>query len=369
MTYNKIKKNIFVSLLLLVVLPLYADSLSDALKHSKISADLTLHSLTISKKSPMRDFGFTNSSLGLGVETEKFYGVSSAISFRANHNLKERYRSDATEAVGTLLTTANLQYKNGSINIIAGRQELELEWFEDYHQAIVAMANIENNTNLTLGYSQKIADADDDEISPFEKIGEDGAFVLDIKNSSLDNVILNPYYMFVPKMFDALGLKAEFDNDDYGMTVHYAKSEERDREMRDGDIFNLEARAKFGDFKLHYGLIKTDKEGGIGSLDEMGDHINPLEDGEYEINSVYEKNAKSEYTILSYEKDNLLFSTMFRSTEYYLDGIEREEKELDFSIEYEIGENIESELLYAKIFADDSADDQDKVIFLLKFEL
>jgi hypothetical protein len=357
---KRIKKKIFT----LLLLPFMASSL-----YAEMSADLTIHSLSIGKESPAKDFGFLNSSLGLGLESEKHYGLSGSVAFRANHKINEKYKGDASEAVGTLLTTANLAYENRFLTVVAGRQELELEWFEDYHQAVVTIANIEDKTEMIAAYSQKIADADDDEVSAFEKIGSDGAFVLDIKNSSLENVALNPYYMSVPKMFDALGLKVDFDNDDYGMTVHYAQSDEKDSEMIDGNIWNLEARAKFGDFKLHYGFIKTDKNGGIGSLDEMGDHINPLEDGEYEINSVYEKNAETEYTVLSYQRDTLLLSTLFRSTEYHLDGFEREEKELGFAIEYEISDNIESELLYAKIFANDSADNQDKVVLLLKFIL
>ena len=302
----------------------------------------------------------------MGTETETYYGLSSAVAFRANHKLKERNKADADEAVGTLLTTANVKYENDFFTATLGRQELELEWLEDFHQAFVLESSMENRA-LTIAYSQKIADADDDEVSVFEEIGEKGAFVVDVKDNYFKGIELNLYYMTLPQLFDGLGLKVAFDNDDYGMTIHYAQSNEKER--IDGTILNLEVRARFGNFKLSYGLIQTDKHGGVGSLDELGDHINPLEDGEYEINSVYEKNADTEYSVLAYEQDDWLLSVMFRSTEYDQDEVKKEEQELDFLLEYRIAENIESELLYAKIFANNRANNQDKVMFLLKYEI
>ena len=50
------------------------------------------------------------------------------------------------------------------------------------------------------------------------------------------------------------------------------------------------------------------------------------------------------------------------------DAQEREEKELDFSIEYKVSEYLESELVYAQILADEKADDQDKLVFIVKYK-
>jgi len=357
------KKNILLSLL--IASSLYADLLDDIFKNAKVNGDITLHALTVSQKDPTHDIGFSNTSLGLGLQTDTYMGLSAAFLFRANNLVWENHNGNAEEAIGALLAIVNIEYQDEFMIFTVGRQEIELEWFEDLHQGAVFSTTLVEDTEIVLGYSTKIAYAVDDEIDKYEKIAVDGSYVLDIKNESIEGLMLNPYYMTVPKLFNAYGVKADFESEYFGLTMHYAGTSEKEEEVKDGNIFHLEARAKYSNLIAGVGYVQTDEQGGIGTLDELGDHLNPLEDGEYEEISVYEKDAKTRYLSLTYEGNELLLNMMYRSTDYNRD---KHEKEFDVIVKYEIADDLMSEFVFAKIFANENKDDQNKLMFLLSYE-
>ena len=69
----------------------------------------------------------------------------------------------------------------------------------------------------------------------------------------------------------------------FGAVAHYATSSEELVDTNDGSIGHLELNTTISDFTAAIGYIKTDKDGGSGSMTAVGDNISPFEDGNQSI--------------------------------------------------------------------------------------
>ena len=84
-------------------------------------------------------------------------------------------------------------------------------------------------------------------------------------------------------MADWFGLKTTFTAENFGLIAHYAQSD-IDKAYglangyEDGTIGHVELNTKIEDFTAAVGYIKTDKDGGAGSMAAIGDNISPFED-------------------------------------------------------------------------------------------
>jgi hypothetical protein len=325
------------------------DSLDTSIKNGTVSGDITLYGEK-QNNSNATDSGFTSGSIGLSYETADFNGFKASVGFRGNHDFSEVEDGDyGTEDTKALVHTANISYANDIGNITIGRQEIDLEWMGDFHEAAVVGITAVPDTSITLGFTQRIATADADaELESFDKVnGDKGAYVLDVKYEGVEGLVLNPYYYKAEDVANWYGLKADYDTEVFGLTGHIAQSSE-DTSSNDGQIMHLEARTSIEGLGLNAGYITTDKDAGIGSMDTTGDNINSLEEG----NQVYVADADTTYLGLSYELAGVELGSIYGQTKYAQD----KEKELNITADYGITDNLSTGLLFVDVDAQGNAD-------------
>jgi hypothetical protein len=230
----------------------------------------------------------------------------------------------------------------------------------DFHEAVVASIIAIPDTTIVLGYSQRKATADADAgLEDFTKFnGTKGAYVLDAKYEGINGLVLNPYFYNVPDLANWYGIKADYDTDAFGVTGHISATNE-DVSTNDGQIIHLEARTNLFGFGINTGYITTDKDGAIGSMEAIGDNINPLEDG----NQVYVADADTGYIGVSYDLSGFELGAIYGETKY----ANNKEKEINLTAGYGVTENFAVGVLFVDVSAENSNDDYTKVALTLEY--
>ena len=337
-----------------------ADTIDSAFKEGKVTGSLGIYGQKVEVKNFEPDFGYANANATLGYETASFYGISAKAEFKGNLKLGEvekgDYKSEDAFQNTALMTEAYLKYANEMIALKAGRQAVDLEWMGDYQQAVIAEITAIADTTIVLGYSQRKAESGIDLSEDFDKFNENkGAYVADIKYAGFTGVEFNPYFYSAPDMADWFGLKTTFSADNFGLIAHYAATNEdsnKNGQLEDGTIGHVELNTKIEDFTAAVGYIKTDKDGGAGSMTEIGDNISPFEDGNY----VYETDAKTIYGSLGYTIADIELGALYGQTKFERDY---KEKELNLTVAYSFTDSLEASVLYADIKADKDYGDLD----------
>ena len=337
-----------------------ADTIDSAFKEGKVTGSLGIYGQKVEVKNFEPDFGYANANATLGYETASFYGISAKAEFKGNLKLGEvekgDYKSEDAFQNTALMTEAYLKYANEMIALKAGRQAVDLEWMGDYQQAVIAEITAIADTTIVLGYSQRKAESGIDLSEDFDKFNENkGAYVADIKYAGFAGVKFNPYFYSAPDMADWFGLKTTFSADNFGLIAHYAATNEdsnKNGQLEDGTIGHVELNTKIEDFTAAVGYIKTDKDGGAGSMAEIGDNISPFEDGNY----VYEIDAKTIYGSLGYTIADIELGALYGQTKFERDY---KEKELNLTVAYSFTDSLEASVLYADIKADKDYGDLD----------
>ena len=337
-----------------------ADTIDSAFKEGKVTGSLGIYGQKVEVKNFEPDFGYANANATLGYETASFYGISAKAEFKGNLKLGEvekgDYKSEDAFQNTALMTEAYLKYANEMIALKAGRQAVDLEWMGDYQQAVIAEITAIADTTIVLGYSQRKAESGIDLSEDFDKFNENkGAYVADIKYAGFAGVEFNPYFYSAPDMADWFGLKTTFSADNFGLIAHYAATNEdsnKNGQLEDGTIGHVELNTKIEDFTAAVGYIKTYKDGGAGSMAEIGDNISPFEDGNY----VYEIDAKTIYGSLGYTIADIELGALYGQTKFERDY---KEKELNLTVAYSFTDSLEASVLYADIKADKDYGDLD----------
>jgi hypothetical protein len=342
-----------------------ADTLADAFKNGTVSGDLNLYYNGIDNRSAA-DSAYGTGFLGLKYETAPLNGLQLGLALRHGSEVYEKNSGDSDEGVGTLVTEAYISYQGDGFGAMLGRQEIDLEWVADFHEALTLTSDTLPNTELTAGYSRSLAVADEDDLQDsFTDIGDDGAWFLDAKIAPAEGLLFNPYYIHEDEVFDGLGLKADFEHGSgLGLTAHYATSDVDVAGEADGSILHLELRGALGELALAAGYIQTDKQGGVGHLDDLGENINPFEEG----NQVYEADAQTWYLGAEYSLGRATLGLLVGNSDYAGGA---EEREVNLTLGYdlaEIAENLSVNLVYADIDADASSDDYEKLTLMLSYE-
>lgn len=359
------KRALTLSLLAVFGMPTaYADNLSAAFKNGTISGDLNLFYKGIDNRTTT-DAAYGTGLLGLKYETAPLNGLQLGLAFRHGSEIDEDNPGDSDEGVGTLMTEAYISYQGDQFGAKLGRQEIDLEWVADFHEAITVTTSILPNTELTAGYSRSFAVADEDELShSFADISDDGAYFLDAKITPIEGLTLNPYYIHEDQIYDGIGLKADFEHPSgIGITAHYAISDVDITGEPNGNILHLELRGTLGDLALRAGYIGTDKNGGVGHLDDLGENINPLEEG----NQVYVSDAKTLYLGAEYILGAATLGLMVGKTDYTGNA---EEREINLNLTYDLSglaDNLSLAAVYADIDANSGSDDYEKFTLILSY--
>jgi hypothetical protein len=351
---NKTLKISLLASTILLTTNMYADasSIKDAFAKGTTSGDITAY-YENSDIDAGSDVGFSSASMGLGFETDSINGFSAAVGFRAQTEISEKNDGDYDGAYANdaVMHTAAIKYANSDFFISVGRQEIDLEWLGDYNESVVAGITSIPDTTIILGYTDRQAEIAFDTTADFEEITEDGAYVLDVKYSGLENVELNPYFYSAPDVADFYGLKASYDTDMFGLTAHYAASSE---DMgSDGEIYNLEARANIAGLSASLGYIGTDDTAGAGSIPAYGDNMNPMDEAGY----TYGADEKTVYGSLSYDFSGLTLTALYATTETAAGDAD----ELNLIGEYSFSEELSAAVVYVGYDDKDNGGDFDKV--------
>ncbi|AGR76807.1 hypothetical protein A7H1H_0484 [Aliarcobacter butzleri 7h1h] len=329
----------------------------DAFKSGKASGSLGLYGQSIEKDKvtapDKKEFGYLNGYATIGYETASLYGFSAKAEFRGNLDLGERENGDRKEQFqnNSLMTEGYLKYANDAFFVSAGRQAIDLEWLSDYHEAVVAGITAVPDTTIVLGWTKRKAESTAELSEDFWKINENkGAYVADIKYTGFTGVELNPYYYSAPDLADWYGLKTTFSTDYFGVVAHYAASNEDVQDVEDGSIAHVELNTEIDGFTAAVGYIKTDKDGGTGTMSAAGDNISPFEDGNYN----YGLDAKTVYGSLGYTIADVTFGALYGQTDFDVDSITKDlkEKELNLSVGYAFTESLSTSVLYVNVDAD-----------------
>ncbi|MGP1449895.1 MAG: Opr family porin [Wolinella sp.] len=265
---------------------------------------------------------------------------------------------------------------NDAVTVIAGRQDVDLEWLTDYIEGIVGVITPAENLAIVAGWANRKATVDFDEVSKrFERMnGNKGVYVLDAKWSPISWLELNPYFYYASDVISAPGLKAtasyEFSEDFKSTTMAQyvvAKVDNSLTDNEDGNVMQIQQNFDLFGAALTAGYIKTDKTGGAGyaadgfeGIASFGDQ-NPFEEG----NHVYDVNAKSFYVAAAYEVGDLALGALYGQTKYSSDEVK--EKELNLSIGYSFIKNLKTSLMYVNVKNDSDTESYNGVKALVAY--
>jgi hypothetical protein len=264
-----------------------------------------------------------------------------------------------TDYPKTLLHTFNISYTNKYAELILGRQEINLDWSSDFHEAYMVNLKPIENTMITIGYSDKVATADNDAVLEAfaDTNGDNGVYFFNAQYEGIENIVLNGYYYYADELAKWYGAKISYDTDMWGATAHYATSDVDVSGEEDGSFGNLEVRANISGLGLAAGYMFTDKDEGLGYMDTLGDNINPFEDG----NQVFGTDARTYYISGNYSFDKFDFNAIYGQSKYEKD--DKKESEINFSIDYSITDAFTVGALLVSVDADNSDDDYNRLSF------
>lgn len=336
-----------------------SNSIKEAFANGKASGDITVYTESQDNKGGTKN-GFTAGSVGLNYETDSFKGFTASLGARGQHEFAEREEADYEGAFAnnSIINVAAVKYATDAYFISVGRQAIDLEWLGDFNEAVVAGITAVPNTTIVVGYTDRQAEIGFDVVEDFAEITKKGAYVVDVKNTSVENLELNPYFYSAPDEADFYGLKVSYDTEMYGATAHYATTNQDSTSIltvEDGDIAHVEGRLNVAGIKFATGYIKTDTNG-TGSLTAYGDNISPFEDAA--DNNIYGSDAKTYYGSIGYEIVGVELTALYGQTKYDNVGTQDKENELNLIAGYSFTEELSAAITYVD-YNDKSAGDAD----------
>jgi len=340
-------------------------SIKDAFANGKASGDISVFSENISKNGANKDSAFTVGSIGLNYETDSINGFKANLGFRTNHKFNEKEDEDYDDTTPkSVLSTANISYSIDKAEFIVGRQEIDLEWMGDFHEAVVGVFNYVPDTTIVVGHSTRFMAADPD--TNLEEMGEfgtdnNGATVIDAKYEGIANTVINPYFMDVKDTFSAYGLKATTNISGIDLTAHYAATSEDVAGTKDGSIAHLEIGTTISDITLTAGYAITGTDNGAGSITVIGDNIDPFEDG----GDIYGADANTYYVSAAADISAISLSAFYGSTTS--GTANNKNSEIVLTAGTTIAENLALNILVSSIDAQNSTDDADKITLMATY--
>jgi hypothetical protein len=343
-----------------------SNTIAEAFANGKASGDISVYAESVSKSGTNKDSGISMTSIGLNYETDSINGFKANLGFRSNHKINEKESGDYDNGTSpsAVLSTANISYATDKAAIIVGRQEIDLEWIGDYHEAVVGVLNYVPDTTIVVGHTTRFMEVNSDEA--LQNMGEfgtnnNGATVIDAKYEGIKNTVINPYVMDVKDTFSAYGLKATTSISGIDLTAHYAATNEDVTGTNDGSIAHLEIGTTVSDITLAAGYATTDKDGGAGSITAIGDNIDPFEDG----GDIYGTDADTFYVSVAGDVSSVSLSAFYGTTES--GATNADNSEIVLTAGTPITDNLSLDLLISSIDAQNSTNDADKVTVMATY--
>ena len=340
-----------------------SNSIKEAFENGKASGDISIYTRSVSKSGANKDSGYTVGSIGISYETDSFNGFKGSLAAKSNHKLTEKEKGDFSNGADpeAALSTANISYTIDNATIIAGRQEIDLEWIGDFHEAVVGVSTHIPDTTIVAAHTSRFMAVDSDgELEKMADIGEHGASVIDVKYEGIKGTTINPYFMNASDLFSAYGLKATTSIANIDFTAHYAATNEDALNTEDGSIAHLEVGTTLDNIGFVAGYITTDKDGGIGSLDTLGENIAPTKDID---SSVYAVDSDSFYAKVSADISSVSLSAQYTTSKHGNDT----DSEILVKAGTSIADNLEIDFLYAGATYENSDSDTDKVTLMATY--
>lgn len=155
----------------------------------------------------------------------------------------------------------------------------------------------------------------------------------------------------------------------FGAIAQYAKSSltneyKTNNGLENGYIAHFELNGNFEDLTSAVGLIKTSKKGGADIITSYGDNISPFEDG----NQVYTLDARTIYGSLGYSIYDFDFGALYGITRYDAASSGLKEKELNLSAGYNFTKNLNTNIMYVNVDADEASGETDYNKYLASVE-
>lgn len=270
----------FAKLSLIVSLALsssvYADSLEEAFKASKVSGEIKSEYSSSNFLGQAESDGIFALGGNLGAVSGSYYGFKLGATFQTSHvvdldkngDVFGTAGNDALDVQGSVLSEAYLQYSIANTTFKAGRQYIQTplvssgidgkssqslvkDSFEAY---IVANTDIPDTT-VVAGYVSKYQakrDATGD-VGSFDKF-EDGAYTIYVKNKSIKDLTFTVQYLDIQGATslgdkDALYFQVDYKLGMHTLSAQYLKSTEN---SVDGQAFGLMSSGALGIGKLGY---------------------------------------------------------------------------------------------------------------------
>ncbi|MDR2034115.1 MAG: Opr family porin [Helicobacteraceae bacterium] len=262
---------------------------------------------------------FLNGSVNVGFSSgEVANGLSFNLGARGNRKLFEKERGDwgDTNFEGTVFHTANLAYSNDIVTVVAGRQEIALEWLGDYHEAIVGIVKPAEQVTIIAGYTGKYAESDYDgyyngfaDVIPNNK---QGAYVVEAIIAPVEGLSIEPWFYLVPDAANWFGGKVAFENDAFNVSAAYTLAqldEKYTKGFEDGAVIHVTAGFTPAEgLNVFAGFAATDEKGGSGLLGALvGENVNPFEDGD----NFFNQDTTTIYVGAGYEADAFSVSALY----------------------------------------------------------
>lgn len=352
---KKIYMSAIAATLLSTSLMAESSSIKDALSNGKTTGDVTIYTESMDKA---KDTGYTMSSIGLAYETDSLNGFKGALAFRSNHKISEKENGNYSNGTDpeVALSTANISYSTDKATIVVGRQAIDLEWIGDYHEAVVGVLTYVPNTTIVVAHTERnmVVDADA-ALGKMADIGtnSNGASVIDVKYDGIANTTINPYFMNASDLFSAYGLKATTSISNINVTAHYAATSEDVAGKKDGSIAHLEVGTTVSDVALTAGYITAGKDNGAGSLNALGDNIDPFENG----GKSYGADSDTFYVSAAADISTVSLSAFYGSSSYGSST----DSEIILTAGTTVAENLSLNLLVASTSNEVSTTDTDEV--------
>jgi len=190
---------------------LYADSLEEAFKNSKVSGEIKVQ--YFDKQSPVDGKNDSISVIGgnLGIVTGSLNGLTAGLTFQTTHILSRDIEGSndylgTMDASGSVLSESYLAYTLGKTTAKIGRQYITTplvagsgsRMIKESFEALLLSNTDLPDTTIVAGYVSKFQGRTDGDRSPgkFNSF-EDGAYTLYVKNKSIKDLTLQAQYLDV----------------------------------------------------------------------------------------------------------------------------------------------------------------------------
>lgn len=190
----------------------YADSLAEAFATSKLKGEIKSEYFAKRNAAGVKDSIWSNGG-NLYVTTGSYYGLSAGVTFQVGHVASvdgSGYDADMN-ANGAALSQAYIQYVMNNTSFKAGRQYLHMpliavsgsRMFRQSFEAYMLSNTDLPNTTLVAGYVNKYQNRTSSSSGSatigdepfFADVGDDGAYTLYAKNTSIENLAVQSQYL------------------------------------------------------------------------------------------------------------------------------------------------------------------------------